>query len=137
MTLSKGLTDVDTKALMEAANRFWNRVFVGDDCWTWTGTVMTAGYGELSFLGKKIGAHRFSFLLHCGALKEGLCICHTCDNRLCVNPSHLYQGTYKDNFEDILRRLEDERIPPDPEDEMEDGFWDFLNAPPCVASSSA
>jgi hypothetical protein len=86
---------------------------------------MTAGYGELSFMGKKIGAHRFSFLLHNGDLEAGMCICHTCDNRLCVKPAHLYQGTYRDNYDDILRRLQDARIPPD--EPMDPDFWDFLN----------
>jgi hypothetical protein len=54
-----------------------------------------------------------------------MCICHDCDNRLCVNPLHLYEGTYKDNYDDILRRLQDAQIPygePHSPD-----FWDFLD----------
>jgi hypothetical protein len=125
MCLAKPLRCNDIDALWKAAERFWRRVNKTEDCWEWTGTVMTAGYGELSFMGKKIGAHRFSFLLHNGDLEAGMCICHTCDNRLCVKPAHLYQGTYRDNYDDILRRLQDARIPPD--EPMDPDFWDFLN----------
>lgn len=79
---------------------------------------MTAGYGEMSFRGRNLGAHRFSYLLHVGELEAGKCICHACDNRECVNPWHLYQGTYHDNWRDMR---EVNGAPPPL------SFWDFLD----------
>lgn len=119
MTLAAAVLYDDIDALWKAAARFWARVDKTAGCWNWTGGTMTAGYGELWYRGRHIGTHRFSFLLHKGELAEGLVICHTCEaNRLCVNPRHLYQGTYMDNFED-MRPAPDARQPP--------GFWSFLD----------
>lgn len=107
MTLAKGISydDLDFDALWDRAVYFWSKVdrLGSDECWIWTGYRMYAGYGEMAFLGRKIGAHRFSYLLHSGPLGDGKCICHKCCNRLCVNPRHLYQGTYRDNWLDMSR----------------------------------
>lgn len=53
---------------------------------------------------KKYKAHRFAYKLFVGELIPGLKICHTCDNPLCVNPKHLYQGTQKQNMTDKVLR---------------------------------
>lgn len=118
----------DIEKLWIAAARFWTRVDkrTSDECWEWTGAKMTAGYGELSFLGRKLGAHRFSFLLHNGDLLPGKVVCHLCNNRACVNPGHLYQGSYRDNWEDCVRALRPEpTAEPEPVTAEEDDFWSF------------
>jgi len=39
-----------------------------------------------------------------GPIPPGLWILHKCDNRLCVNPEHLYAGTRRDNSNDVITR---------------------------------
>lgn len=69
-------------------------------CWLWTGSTMPNGYGGVFLDGKNIGAHRASFIHFKGPIPDGLIVCHSCDVRGCVNPSHLWLGTHKQNAED-------------------------------------
>ncbi len=75
-------------------------------CWEWTGTIMNAGYGEI-FVSQSDGrilAHRLIWTLKNGPIPEGMCICHHCDNRRCVNLKHLFLGTYLDNNRDMAAK---------------------------------
>lgn len=72
-------------------------------CWEWRG-YKQKGYGRFLLNGKKILAHRASFIIFFGKIKNGMYICHKCDNPSCVNPNHLYAGTPKQNALDSLYR---------------------------------
>lgn len=71
-------------------------------CHEWQGCLMPNGYGQFSYQGKPHYAHRIAYLLHHGSIPEGAYILHSCDNRKCVNPEHLWAGTFEDNMQDMV-----------------------------------
>lgn len=93
---------------------FWDRVGVKDleSCWPWLGSINSTGYGTVSFLGKMYTAHRVAAKT-LGLISSPMApinrrgsgfILHTCDNKLCCNPTHHEIGTYKQNQEDAYKR---------------------------------
>lgn len=74
-------------------------------CWEWSGTIQVkTGYGVAGIDGRHLSAHRVSYEVFVGPIPPGLCVLHRCDNRPCVNPSHLFLGTRGDNAKDMVSK---------------------------------
>lgn len=73
-------------------------------CFIWQKSKDTGGYGHLRYKGKNSRAHRVSWEINNGEIPEGLCVLHKCDVRDCINPDHLWLGSYKDNRRDCLSK---------------------------------
>ncbi len=87
--------------------RFFGKIeqpATGASCWIWAASRNPEGYGHFFFDGQVIGAHRYSWIRKFGAIPDGLCVLHRCDNPRCVNPEHLFLGTKDDNNQDKVKK---------------------------------
>lgn len=102
-----------TKHNLSFEDRFMLYVQKSDNpngCWEWTGSKLPNGYGGFEIKHKKYLSHRVSYALFINMIPDGLEVLHKCDNKSCVNPSHLFLGTQKDNMQDMKNKNRQARM---------------------------
>lgn len=67
--------------------------------------IQDNGYVRIYRNGKDIYAHRYAYEQHHGkSISKGNVVLHSCDNRCCINPDHLSEGTQMDNIHDMISK---------------------------------
>lgn len=84
-----------------------NKVVTESGCWQWQGRIGAQGYGRVTrrnFGLVEKSVHRWAWEQARGPIPKGMLVCHTCDNRACFNPEHLFLGDHVDNAVDMVRK---------------------------------
>lgn len=105
---NRNLSHLPPEYVVKLRKRFWEKVLKRPgECWTFMGAQDGWGYGKLfvSELGRAVfpKAHVVSWLLTHGSIPGTLDVCHSCNNKLCVNPDHLYAATRSINVQHACR----------------------------------
>lgn len=101
------LAEISEKAKI----RFWSkvnkdgpiiRIELGK-CWVWTSGKFKSGYGQFQ-IGIPVRVHRVAYAISVAPIPDGMSVLHKCDNKICVNPEHLFLGTQQDNMADKVSK---------------------------------
>jgi hypothetical protein len=116
-------TDIDqsNKAFLQ---RIKNKCILNENsCWIWQGTCNQRGRPMVSWKGMQGLVYRYTYLAkHGKPIKKGLYACHSCDEKLCCNPDHIFEGTNRDNQIDFM--IKNEGIIHNGFNTYGDKYWD-------------
>lgn len=87
--------------------QIFNRIEIEPNtgCWLWTGPYDKNGYGKMGYNYAHWRTHRLVFsLVNNITLDKNKLVCHRCDTPSCINPDHLFLGSWKTNMEDKVSK---------------------------------
>lgn len=101
ISISKLFSEADSEYVESFVERFNDKIDRSGDCHIWQAQTNNWGHGRIRFKREKLLAHRVAYFLEHGEPSEQ--VNHECGRPDCMNPSHLYDGTQKDNAQDMVQ----------------------------------
>ncbi len=101
------------RSIEQSVQRILDNVILQNGCWVWQ-QLSDNGYAVFDWAYKHMRLSRVMYHLTQGRPPGKAMVCHTCDNRACVNPDHFFLGNHKINYEDSVskgRHVHGERHP--------------------------
>jgi hypothetical protein len=97
----RGIVNIPVPTPKQLA-RFWSKIDQSagpNECWPWTASISSTGYGQLRVQYVRVYAHRAAYEWTTGEDITGWYIDHLCHVPVCCNPAHLRRVTQQQNSE--------------------------------------
>lgn len=95
------------KSLLEFLSKKYIHYIINGECWECISHKPNNSGYPVTHTGL---IHRKVYAFLNGKIPPNKLVCHSCDNRICINPSHLWLGTHEDNQNDKISKGRQSRL---------------------------